>query len=109
MDEVQAGFGRTGKFWGYEHYGIKPDLIACGKGISGSLPLSAVIGRKDILDQFPPGSMTSTHSGNAICCAAALASLKLILKENLAAHAERVGAVMQQAAGRIRERFKDVI
>ncbi len=109
MDEVQAGFGRTGKFWGYEHYGIKPDLIPCGKGISGSLPLSAVIGRKEVLDQFPPGSMTSTHSGNAVCCAAALASVKLILKENLTEHAARVGGIMQQSAARIQSRFKDVI
>lgn len=109
MDEVQAGFGRTGKFWGFEHYGIKPDLIACGKGISGSLPLSAVIGRADILDQFPPGSMTSTHSGNPICCAAALASLKLIQGEKLVENAARLEPVLQQACQRIQQRFSDVI
>jgi 4-aminobutyrate aminotransferase-like enzyme len=109
MDEVQAGFGRTGKFWGFEHYGIKPDLISCGKGISGSLPLSAVIGRKEILDQFGPGSMTSTHSGNAVCCAAALASLKLILKENLVERAAKTGAFLQETAAKIQKRFKDVI
>jgi 4-aminobutyrate aminotransferase-like enzyme len=74
FDEVQSGFGRTGKFWAFEHYGVVPDLICCGKGISSSLPLSAVIGRADIMDQFPPGSMTSTHSGNPVCCAAALAA-----------------------------------
>jgi len=109
MDEVQAGFGRTGKFWGFEHYGIKPDLIACGKGISGSLPLSAVIGRREILDMFPPGSMTSTHSGNPVCCAAALASLKLILSEKLTERAARLGPIMQEGCARIRERFSDVI
>ena len=58
FDEVQAGFGRTGKFWGFEHYDIVPDLICCGKGITSSLPLSAVIGRPEIMDQFAPGSMT---------------------------------------------------
>ncbi len=70
FDEVQSGFGRTGKMFCYEHYGIKPDLIACGKGISSSLPLSAVIGRKDIMSLYAPGSMTSTHSGSpsARCC-----------------------------------------
>lgn len=109
MDEVQAGFGRTGRFWGFEHYGIQPDLIACGKGISGSLPLSAVIGRRDLLDQFPPGSMTSTHSGNPICCAAAYASLKLIIDENLVQQASAVGEVMQQACRDIRDRFPEVI
>src|SRR6266567_1633621 len=70
FDEVQAGFGRTGKLWAFEHYGVAPDLICCGKGISSSLPLSAVIGRAEIMDQFPPGSMTSTHTGNPVCCAA---------------------------------------
>ncbi len=109
MDEVQAGFGRTGRFWGFEHYGIAPDLIACGKGISSSLPLAAVIGRADLMDQFPPGSMTSTHSGNPICCAAALASLKLILAERLADRADRVGPIMQDMAAAIRRRFSDVI
>jgi 4-aminobutyrate aminotransferase-like enzyme len=109
MDEVQAGFGRTGKFWGFEHYGIKPDLIACGKGISGSLPLSAVIGRKEIMDQFPPGSMTSTHSGNPICCAAALANLKLILSENLAERAAHLGIILQELGDQIKNRFADRI
>ena len=109
MDEVQAGFGRTGTFWGFEHYGIEPDLIVCGKGISGSLPLSAVIGPAALLDQFGPGSMTSTHSGNPICCAASLASLRIILDEKLAQRAATVGAVMQQACAEIQQRFSDVI
>lgn len=109
MDEVQAGFGRTGKFWGFEHYGIKPDLIACGKGISGALPLSAVIGRKDILDMFPPGSMTSTHSGNPVCCASALASLQIIQKEKLVEQSARLGEILQAACARIQQRFSDVI
>lgn len=109
MDEVQAGFGRTGKFWAFEHYGIQPDLIACGKGISGSLPLSAVIGRKELMDQFGPGSMTSTHSGNPVCCAAAVASLKLIVGEKLAERAAKVGEIMQQRAAEIQKRYKCVI
>ena len=69
FDEVQAGFGRTGTYWGFEHYGVLPDLIACGKGISSGMPLSAVIGRPEIMDLYPPGSMTSTHTGNPICAA----------------------------------------
>ena len=109
MDEVQAGFGRTGTFWGFEHYGVIPDLIACGKGISSSLPLSAVIGRHDLLDQFPPGSATSTHSGNPICCAAALASLKLILSERLPQRAAKLEPVFQGAAERICQRFRGVV
>jgi len=87
FDEVQAGFGRTGKFWAFEHYGVSPDLICCGKGISSSLPLSAVIGREAIMDQFPPGSMTSTHTGNPVSAAAALASLRIIVRDKLADNA----------------------
>ncbi len=63
-DEVQAGFGRTGTLWGFEHYGIVPDLATFGKGITSSLPLAAVAGRADVMDLHPPGSMTSTHIGN---------------------------------------------
>src|SRR6266852_5326756 len=95
-DEVQAGFGRTGKLWGFEHYGIVPDLALFGKGISSSLPLSAVAGRPDVMDLHPAGSMTSTHTGNPICCAAALASIDLVLKEKLADNASKVGALLHQ-------------
>ena len=90
FDEVQAGFGRTGKFWAFEHYGVMPDLICCGKGISSSLPISAVIGREAIMDQFGPGSMTSTHTGNPVCCAAALASVRKIVTDDLTGNAARL-------------------
>jgi 4-aminobutyrate aminotransferase-like enzyme len=96
FDEVQAGFGRTGKFWGFEHYSVVPDVICCGKGISSSLPLSAVLGRSDIMDQFAPGSMTSTHTGNPVCCAAALANIRKLLNENLTANAARLGPLLLQ-------------
>jgi 4-aminobutyrate aminotransferase-like enzyme len=93
-DEVQAGFGRTGTLWGYEHYGIVPDLTTWGKGISSSLPLAAVIGRRDVMDLFPAGSMTSTHTGNPVCCAAALASIGLVLKEDLAGNSKEMGTLL---------------
>ena len=93
-DEVQAGFGRTGTMWGFEHYGIVPDLTTWGKGISSSLPLAAVIGRPDVMDLHPAGSMTSTHTGNPICCAAALASIDLVVKEDLAGNSRRMGDLM---------------
>ena len=104
FDEVQAGFGRTGKFWAFEHYGVTPDVICCGKGISSSLPLSAVIGRPEIMDQFGPGSMTSTHTGNPVCCAAAVASLKKIVAENLTANAARLGEILAAGLRAIQQR-----
>src|SRR5207244_7612803 len=109
FDEVQAGFGRTGKFWAFEHYGVTPDLICCGKGISSSLPLSAVIGRVEVMDQFPPGSMTSTHTGNPICCAAAMASVQKIIREKLTENAARLEPVLLDGLKEIQARHLAVI
>lgn len=109
FDEVQAGFGRTGKFWAFEHFGETPDLICCGKGISSSLPLSAVIGRAAIMDQFAPGSMTSTHTGNPVCCAAALASVKKIVREDLTGNASRLGPVLLAGLERIQARHPEFV
>jgi 4-aminobutyrate aminotransferase/diaminobutyrate-pyruvate transaminase/4-aminobutyrate aminotransferase/(S)-3-amino-2-methylpropionate transaminase len=99
-DEVQAGFGRTGTLWGFEHYGIVPDLALFGKGITSSLPLSAVVGRPDIMDLHPPGSMTSTHTGNPICCAAALGNIETILEDGLVDNARKMGELLH---GHLRE------
>jgi len=104
-DEVQAAFGRTGTLWGFEHYGIVPDLACFGKGITSSLPLSAVAGRPDVMDLFGPGTMTSTHTGNPVCCAAALASIDLVVEENLAENSRRVGALLHQKLCEIRGRY----
>ncbi|HEY1787265.1 MAG TPA: aspartate aminotransferase family protein [Verrucomicrobiae bacterium] len=109
FDEVQAGFGRTGKFWAFEHYGVVPDLICCGKGISSSLPLSAVIGREPVMDQFPPGSMTSTQTGNAVCCAAALASINKIVNEDLTGNAARLEPILMEGLKAIQREHSDVI
>ena len=107
FDEVQAGFGRTGTMFCFEGYGVKPDLIACGKGISSSLPLSAVIGRRDIMELYAPGSMTSTHSASPLPVAAAIASLKVLIGENLTANAAKMGEIMQRELGRIQKKYSD--
>lgn len=95
MDEVQAGFGRSGKFWSFEHYDVVPDFIVCGKGISSSLPISAVIGRTDVMDTYPPGSMTSTHSASPLPVASAIANLEILVEEKLTENAARLGAVLK--------------
>jgi 4-aminobutyrate aminotransferase / (S)-3-amino-2-methylpropionate transaminase / 5-aminovalerate transaminase len=107
-DEVQAGFGRTGTMWGFEHYGIVPDLTTFGKGISSSLPISAVAGRSDVMDLFPPGSMTSTHTGNPVCCAAALASIDLVEKEGLVENARRMGEILQDGLRAMQARYPQI-
>ncbi len=109
FDEVQAGFGRTGKMFGFEHYGIVPDLACFGKGISGGMPLSAVAGTEEMMSLYGPGEMTSTHSANPVCAAAALANIEVILEEGLVEHARELesdllgaGArMMQESGGRI--------
>ncbi len=109
FDEVQAGFGRCGRMWGWEHYGVVPDLTTWGKGISSSLPISAVVGRPDVMDLPLPGSASSTHTGNPICCAAALANADLIVNEKLPENADRVGAVMHARLNALREKYPQVI
>src|SRR5579883_907764 len=108
LDEVQAGFGRCGTLWGWEHYGVLPDIACFGKGISSSLPLSAVAGRADVMDLHPPNSMTSTHTGNPVCCAAALASIDLVLKENLAENARQVGQILNRELKALQARFPQI-
>jgi len=107
MDEVQAAFGRTGKMFGFEHYGIVPDLICCAKATTSSLPLSCVIGRSDVMDVNDP--VTSTHTGNPVCCAAALANINLIEKENLVENAARVGEFFKGELDKLHYEYQDII
>lgn len=109
MDEIQAGFGRCGMMFGYEHYGIVPDLVCCGKGVSDGLPLSAVIGKGPVMDQYAPGSMTSTHTGNPICVAAALASLEAIIVEGLVENSRVVGEAMLEALLPLKAKYPQAI
>jgi 4-aminobutyrate aminotransferase / (S)-3-amino-2-methylpropionate transaminase / 5-aminovalerate transaminase len=107
MDEVQSGFGRTGKLFAFEHYGITPDLITCGKGISSSLPLSAVIGRAEIMNAYPPGSMTSTHSASPLAVTAALENLRILKAERLTARAARLERPLRRALEDIAGKHKE--
>jgi len=102
FDEVQAGFGRTGKWYTFEHYDVTADLIACGKGISSSLPISAVIGRADVMDLYQPGSMTSTHSGSPLPVAAAVANIKALKNDKLVEHAAAMEPVLMGGLEKIR-------
>ena len=97
FDEIQAGCGRSGKFWAFEHYGVTPDLFTVGKGVSSSLPLSGVVGRSDVLDAFDHGALVSTHSGNPICAAAALANLRKIVDSNLTGNAAALERTFEEA------------
>jgi 4-aminobutyrate aminotransferase-like enzyme len=109
FDEIQGGFGRTGKMFVYEHYQVEPDLLCLGKGMSGSLPLSAVIGRRRILDLPDIGSMSSTHSANPLCCAAALANIEEIISKNLIAQARRKGKILHKGLKNLQKKYPQYI
>jgi 4-aminobutyrate aminotransferase-like enzyme len=109
FDEVQAGFGRTGRMFAFEHYDVVPDLIACGKGISSSLPLAAVIGRSDVMSTYGPGSMTSTHSGSPLAVAAGLGSLEALLSDRLVEHAAELEKDLQQGLSVLEEKYPERI
>ena len=94
FDEIQSGFARTGPLFAYQHYDVKPDIICCGKGISSSLPLAAVLGRADILDLPDIGSMSSTHSANPLSCAAGLANLQEIERLSLVEKSTNKGKIL---------------
>jgi 4-aminobutyrate aminotransferase / (S)-3-amino-2-methylpropionate transaminase / 5-aminovalerate transaminase len=97
FDEMQAGFGRTGKAFGYQHYEVIPDLICCGKGMGNGYPLSGVIGRGDIMDLPTIGNMSSTHSANPMACAAGLAVIEEIESRDLIGEAERKGKLLKDS------------
>ena len=107
FDEMQAGFGRTGRWFGCEHYPVEADLICMGKGMTSSLPMSAVLGRGAILDLAAHGGMSSTHTGNPLCCAATLANIEAIRANGLVENAARLGPVVREALESLRDEFPD--
>jgi 4-aminobutyrate aminotransferase/(S)-3-amino-2-methylpropionate transaminase len=98
-DEIQTGFGRTGKLFASEHYGLVPDLITTAKSLAGGLPLAAVTGRADVMEAPQVGGLGGTYGGNPLACAAALAVLDAMEAERIPAHAQRTG-------DRVKARFR---
>ncbi|TLS38654.1 4-aminobutyrate--2-oxoglutarate transaminase [Pseudalkalibacillus caeni] len=90
-DEIQTGFGRTGKLFAVEHFDIIPDLITVSKSLAAGLPLSGVVGKEEILNVADPGELGGTYAGNPVACAAALAVIEVIEEENLLEKAENIG------------------
>lgn len=100
-DEIQTGFGRAGKMFAMEHFGISPDLTCIGKSMGGGLPLSGIVGRADIIDSVPPGGLGGTFGGNPVACKAALAVLDVIKEENMLERGIKIGT-------HIDNRFKEM-
>jgi 4-aminobutyrate aminotransferase len=106
VDEVQSGFGRTGKMFAIEHWGVEPDLIALAKGIASGLPLGAMIARESVMD-WPPGAHANTFGGNPVACAASMATLDL-LEDGLIENADRVGAYLLAQLEAMQERHSTI-
>ena len=101
VDEIQTGFGRTGKLFALEHAGVEPDLITVAKSLAGGFPLSGVIGKADIMDSVEPGGLGGTYAGSPLGCAAGLAVLDVIEEEQLCEKAQAIGVQIKGWAERL--------
>jgi 4-aminobutyrate aminotransferase len=90
-DEVQSGFGRTGRWFAIEHFGVVPDVMVVAKGLASGLPLSGIAARRELMERWVPGSHGGTYGGNAVACAAAVATIHVIREEGMLDNAQRTG------------------
>lgn len=102
-DEVQSGIGRTGAWWAVDHHGLEPDLVTSAKALSSGLPLSAVVGKAEIMDRMEPGMLGSTFGGNPVAIASALATLRVIEEEGLLARAASIGETIRSRLDGLRQ------
>ena len=107
-DEVQTGFGRTGKLFAMEHYGVAPDLTTMAKSLAGGMPLSAVCGRAEIMDAPAPGGLGGTYAGNPLAVASALAVLEVLEEENLIARGAALGERLMDRLHSLRPRVPQI-
>jgi len=92
LDEIQTGVGRTGRFWGHDHFDVRPDILITAKGLASGFPLSGIAASEELMRKARPGSQGGTYGGNAVACAAAVATLDVVEEENLVANAAAMGA-----------------
>ena len=108
VDEIQAGYGRTGRFWSHDHFDVTPDVLITAKGLASGLPLSAVAASRELMARGRPGSQGGTYGGNAVACAAALATLDVIEDEGLVENAARMGEIVAERLDDLCDRFEEV-
>lgn len=109
LDEIQCGMGRTGTFFAYEQFGVKPDIVTLAKGLAGGVPIGAFIASDKVAAAFAPGDHGSTFGGNPLACAAALAVLDEMEKPAFLSHVAKVGAYFQDQLGALREKYPRLI
>jgi 4-aminobutyrate aminotransferase/(S)-3-amino-2-methylpropionate transaminase len=104
-DEIQTGVGRTGELFAVTHFGVEPDLVLLAKSLGGGLPLAAVVGRAELMDAPAPGGLGGTFGGNPVACAAALAVLEVIERDDICARARHIGAIAIRRMQAMQERY----
>ncbi|MEM3986677.1 MAG: aspartate aminotransferase family protein [Candidatus Methanomethylicia archaeon] len=107
-DEVQAGFGRTGRMWAIEHSGVEPDIMYTAKAIANGLPLSAIIGRREVMEKVNPGTYGGTYGGNPVACAVALKVLEIFERDKIVERAVKLGEIVRKRFEEFRDKFKIV-
>lgn len=106
FDEVQTGFGRTGRMFACQHWKVTPDIICLAKGFAGGVPIGITIARGEIMDSFKPGMHGSTYGGNPLACAAALAAIEALIEEKLPERACRMGLFFKKGLEKLKEKHK---
>jgi 4-aminobutyrate aminotransferase len=107
-DEIQTGVGRTGRMFATEHSEVVPDLTTMAKGLGGGMPISAVVGRADVLDSVPPGGLGSTYAGHPLACVASLAVLEVVQEEHLCARSEAIGERLRTRLNSMRKQVPEI-
>lgn len=109
FDEVQTGIGRTGELYAFQTFGVKPDILTSAKALGGGIPLSAVIAKKELMDQWPAGAHGGTFGGNPLACAAGLETLKVIEEEDLLSHCRQMGSYFKEKLCKLQKAYPSVI
>lgn len=107
-DEVQSGFGRTGKWFGYQHFEIEPDIMTVAKGIASGMPISGVISRLELMSKWIPGSHGGTYGGNAVAAAAAVATIRTIKEEKIIENVVTRGAQLKAGLAHLQEKYPQI-
>ncbi len=108
FDEVQSGFGRTGKWFALEHFGVVPDIITAAKGLASGMPLSGVFSRLDLMKKWEIGSHGGTYGGNAVACAAAVATIRAMREENMLENATQRGLQLMTGLCKLQEDYPQI-
>jgi 4-aminobutyrate aminotransferase len=108
VDEVQSGFGRTGRWFGHQHYDAQPDVIIMAKGLASGFPLSGIATRPDLMEKWIPGSHGGTYGGNAVSCAAAAATIRIIREEKLVENSARMGQHLVAGLRAMKEKYPGI-